>query len=314
MTTKSPFIPNRFDSVKFNLFSLQCLQLFFDIGQYCYPTNRLKSLRMLVRSLFWGKSSFAWFRQIAYSPLLSELAALERNLPEKLHRQILRNDHPIEKRLGILLEHYGVVERLIAPPLLQQALLGGGLLLATVEMSPECRFDLKLAYGRFPSKEGELSINMNDFHGNVLVRLCFSLSVDSVGRPIVYIGGLQGSGRDNAREVINEASKSLHGLAPRRVAMEAIFALSKHINAAEIFAVSDKFHISHTKQTKYFSYDAYWKDFDAQLDVNGDFSLPLVPTHKEYADTPRKRRAKYRRQHEILDLVNTATHSALMSA
>jgi uncharacterized protein VirK/YbjX len=311
MRTETPFTATQFDNPEFSIWNSRCLQLFFDIATYCYPSNQQKSLRMFLRSLYWGKSSFAWYQQIARSSLLSQLATLERNLPEKLHREILRNDHSIDKRLQILVNHYSVVEQLIAPILIKQALLNGGLLLASIEISPETRFELKLAYGKYPSKEGELSINMYDGNGYVLVRLCFSLSVNKDGNPIIYIGGLQGCSRDNARELVNTASKSCHGLAPRRIAMEALFASAKHINAVSIFAVSDQYHISNTKLAKFFSYDAYWKEFDAELINTGDFSLPLVPSHKEYEDTPRKRRAKYRRQHEILEFVNTSTLNVL---
>ncbi len=310
MSLESPFNPNRFEKIEFGIFSPQCLCLFFDIGKYCHPTERRKSLRMFFRSLFWAKPSYAWFRQIAHTPLLSELVKLERNLPEKLHRQILRIDNPIKKRLQILSEHYVHIGQLITPGLLRHALLGNGLLLSTIELSPEHHFYLKLGYGIYPGKEGELSITMRDRDDNSLVRLSFTVIPSASGNSI-YIGGLQCANCKNARELIGEASKACHGLAPRRIAMEAVFALAKHIGATEILGVPDKQHISSVKDTKHFNYDDYWKDFGAEINANGDYVLPLIPLHKDYADTPRKRRAKYRRQHEILDKVNSDTLSAL---
>jgi hypothetical protein len=267
---------------------------------------------MFFRSLYWAKPSIDWYQQIACSTLLSELVKLERNLPEKLHRQILRTDHPIEKRFKILTEHYAVIEQLIAPSLLREALLNGGLLLSTIEISPEHSFYLQLGYGIYPGKEGELSITMHDLSGNVLVRLCFTIIPNASGNSI-YIGGLQGANCENAREVVGEACKACHGLAPRRIAMEALFALAKHIDAVAILAISDKHHISSKKLTKHFNYDDYWADFDAVRNDYGDYVLPLVPTHKEYADTPCKRRAKYRRQHTLLSTVNNDTLRALVN-
>ena len=312
MSFKSPFIPNRFHGIKFSIFRPKSLRLLFDISKYCHPTEHRKSLRMFFRSLYWAKLSIDWYQQIACSSLLSELVNLERNLPEKLHRQILRTDLPIEKRLKILTEHYAVIEQLIAPSLLQKALLNGGLLLSTIEINPEHRFLLTLGYGIYPGKEGELSITMHDLSSHALLRLCFTIIPNASGN-LIYIGGLQGANCENSRIVVGEASKACHGLAPRRIVMEALFALAKHIDAAAILGVSDKQHISSKKLTKHFNYDAYWADFDAVRNDNGDYDLPLVPTHKDYADTSTKRRAKYRRQHAILNTVNSDTLRALVN-
>lgn len=280
-----------------------------DVAQFCHPFERRKSVRMFLRSLFWNASSFKWFSYIANHALLSKLVLLEPNLPEKLHRQILRTDYPIAKRLSILLGHYDHVEQFISKDLLQKALLEGGLELAVIDL-PEQKYWMKLVYGIYPAKEGELSVIMLDAEQNVLVRLSFSLLPIEDGH-VLYIAGLQGVTGDSSREQVAVASKACYGLAPRRIAMEVLFAIAKHTGAKKILGVPDKRHISSKKLNKHFNYDDYWLDFGSSIDGNGDYALPLVPKHKDYADTPRKRRAKYRRQHELLDLVSHACLSVL---
>ena len=305
----SPFLESRFQNTTPNIFNQDYLSLLMDVAEFCHPFERRKSLRMFVRSLFWREASFKWFSYIAQHPLLSKLVLLEPNLPEKLHRQILRTDYPITKRLTILLDHYDHIDQRIRAELLQKALLEGGLELAVIDL-PEHQYRLKLVYGVHPAKEGELSIVMLDAEQNILVRLSFSLLPSEYG-DVLYIAGLQGATGDSSREQVGVAGKACYGLAPRRIAMEVLFAIARHMGAQKILGVPDKRHISSKKLNKHFNYDVYWSEFDADLDANGDYVLPLVPKHKDYADTPRKRRAKYRRQHELLDLVSQASLSAL---
>mgnify|MGYP006268229241 CR=1 FL=1 len=307
--TPNPFTSGRFQNITPSVFNRDYLQLLIDVAQFCHPIERKKSVRMFLRSLYSSSHSFEWFSYIANHAVLSKLVSLEPNLPEKLHRQILRTDYPIAKRLSILLGHYDHIEQFIRSDLLGKALLDDGLELAMIEL-PEHKYWLKLVYGKYPAKEGELSIVMFDTEGNELVRLSFSLLPLEDGHAL-YIGGLQGATGENAREHVGEASKACYGLAPRRIAMEVLFAIAKHTGAVKILGVPDKRHISSKKLSKHFNYDAYWLEFESSIDANGDYVLPLIPKHKDYADTPRKRRAKYRRQHELLDMVSQACLASL---
>jgi uncharacterized protein VirK/YbjX len=196
---------------------------------------------------------------------------------------------------------------LIKPTLLQQALLNGGLLLSRIAINPDLGFDLILGYGGFPGKEGELAIIMRQLGQiNDLARLSFSFISKADGY-IVYIGGLQGFAAPNSREIVAQASKACSGLSPKRLVMEALFALAKQLGANAILGVSDEQHISRKKVNKHFSYDNYWLEFNGLRNEDGDYSLPLVSIHKDLMDVPTKRRAKYRRQHALLETIHMDT-------
>ena len=64
---------------------------------------------------------------------------------------------------------------------------------------------------------------------------------------------------------------------------------------------------SNRKVAKYFSYDGYWLEFGAVRNQNADYALPLARTHKDMKDVPTKRRAKYRRQHALLEAIQQDT-------
>ena len=264
---------------------------------------------MIVRSLYWSHYSSQWFRQISRSPVLSELIKQEKGLAEKLHRHYLRMDYPIEKRFRLLSEHYHLAERLIAPKVLQQALLQGGLLVSRLTINPENDFELVFGYGRFGSKEGELALYLRQCgHSTDLARVTFTL-ISKAGSPSVYIGGLQGSNEPNARERVGQASKACSGLSPKRIVMEALFAIAEQLGLRAILGVPDEQHISSKKETKYFNYNTYWLEFKALCTQEGDYSLPLVPVHKAIKEVPTKRRAKYRQQHALLEAIHKDTRN-----
>ncbi len=307
----SPFSPHRFRKLRFSVVNPKYIRLIIEISRYCHPQENHRSFKMFYRSLFWSNYSGKWFQQIANSPLLSELVQQEKGLAEKLHRHILRRDNSIAKRAKLLSEHYSVIEQIIAPQLLKQILLKGGLLLSRIEITSEQHFELFLRYAKFPGKEGELAFCWQQA-GNIspLASVSFTIIPDIKGLSL-YIGGLQGPAGASSRERVAEASKACSGLSPKRVVMEGLFAFAKHIGAYAILAVSDDQQISNTKKSKHFSYDDYWLELGGQRNAENDYSLPLQPIRKQILDAPTKRRAKYRRQHTHLDALYQDTLNAL---
>ena len=105
-----------------------------------------------------------------------------------------------------------------------------------------------------------------------LARLSFSF----ISQGDIYIGGLQGLPGPNSREIVSQASKACSGLSPKRMVMEAMFALVKQVGASAILGVPDEQHISRIKVIKYFSYNDYWNEIKAVRNENGDYLLPRL--------------------------------------
>ena len=128
----------------------------------------------------------------------------------------------------------------------------------------------------------------------------------------IYIGGLQGAQGENSKARVSEASKILNGLSPSRIVLEACLSFSVAINAVSVLAVSDFQQISKSKSNKHFRYDEYWNKVGGLLNSNGDYELPSYIVRKLKEDTPGKRRAKYRKQHAYLDVVNSSVSECVL--
>jgi uncharacterized protein VirK/YbjX len=292
----------QFSSVQFS--SVQAyVKLAYQIAKFCHPVETKKSNKVFFRSLFFPKISYQWYCFIANSNLLSELVQQKKQLAEKPHRHQLRLDIPIKQRLKLLIEHYTVLEKLFEASFLRQVLLNQGAVISRVEISPDEIFELVLKFGGNESKEGELAIIWRLNGQKPLAKIRFSLLPKQDNQIDVYIAGLQGAQGENRRERVAEASKLMSGLSPSRIVLEGCLAFANAIKAETVLCVADNQQISKSKLNKHFSYDDYWLDVGGVVNQQGDYEIPLVIQRKLKEDTPRKRRAKYRRQHEFLDII-----------
>ena len=300
MPISNPFTPQRFASI--DKVNLEYLVLLKEISVYCYPLKPIRAIRMFFRCLYFSSMTITWFKYIANSPLLSKIIELDRSLTEKLYRHNLRVDYAIDKRLHILTEHYSYIDKLLTQNLLEQAVLGDGVMLATITTQADAVYRVKLCYGIHGSKEGELSIVMFDAENRQLCRLSFSV-MPSQQSYTLYIGGLQGPNRALAQEQVNTACRDCYDLTPKRITMEVLWTFAKHTGCSKIVGVPNKQHISSRRPNKYFNYDEHWLSLNATINEEGDFVLPLEHAHKELADVKRKRRAKYRKQRALLEVI-----------
>jgi uncharacterized protein len=300
MPISNPFTPQRFAYI--DKINLEYLFLLKDISVYCYPLKPIRAIRMFLRCFYFSSMTIAWFKYIANSPLLSKIIEFDRSLAEKLYRHNLRVDYSIDKRLKILTEHYSYIDELLTQDLLEKAVLRDGVMLATISTQTETVYRVKLCYGIHGSKEGELSIVMCDEDNCQLCRLSFSV-IPTQHSHTIYIGGLQGPNRYSAQERVNTACRDCYDLTPKRITMEVLWAFAKYTGCSNILGVPNQQHISSRRPNKYFNYDEHWLTLNATVNEEGDFVLPLEHVHKELADVKRKRRAKYRKQRALLEII-----------
>lgn len=298
----SPFHTSRYlDFVK-PCINREYLKFLIEVAYYRHPTNTKKRFKLLLRSLFWFRQTVEWYKQIAYSPLLSALVLTHIGIVEKPHKRYLRMDYSIDERLNKLVDHYSIFTSRFDDHLIQQIIFGNGLTLTRIEISPEDVFELTLSVVDDECKEGELAIRLHRPKEPELAIVRFSLLPYKKGIKL-YIAAIQGPKGIGCKEKVKDACKTLSGLSPNRLILESCLALANYLQVDQLLVVSDKQQVFKNKHNKLFSYDVFCSELGGEVNQNGDYILPLFIERKKREDTPCKRRAKYQRQHALLDAV-----------
>ena len=302
----SPFHTSQYMNFDKPFVNKEYLKFLFEVACYRHPINTKKRFKLLLRSLFWFRQTAEWYRQIMYSPLLSALVLTQRGLVEKPHKHYLRMDYSIDERLHKLVDHYSIFTSHFDIQLIGQIVFGDGLALARIEISPEEVFELTLSVVEDECKEGELAIRLHRPKGSDLAIVRFSLLPSKNGLNL-YIAAIQGPKGIGSKEKVKGACKAFSGLSPNRLVLESCLALANHLQIDQLLVVSDRQQVFKNKHNMHFSYDAFCSELGGELNQQGDYLLPLFIERKRWEDTPCKRRAKYKRQHALLDAVYKST-------
>jgi uncharacterized protein len=267
----------------------------------------LRSLPILPLMLRWLKTFLAEPELLVYLRHNPRMAA-------KLHRPYLWQGLRCRAKLAILEAHYRL-ERTRFPAHIRLALLrGSDLLLATATGRDGSAYRIVLTHSHSFDKEGELSMQLRNSTDITLVTLTFSLSEDQEG-PMLIVGGLQGPHRSEGDAgTIRTATKSLNGLFPKRIILEALTALAHTLGIEHIVAVGKSRHIYNAlRYRRHFQadYDDFWLSLGAEAVQSGRFRLPATLPRKDIADVASKKRAEYLRRYLLLDSIDAQVAATL---
>ncbi|WP_413734507.1 VirK/YbjX family protein [Sodalis sp. RH21] len=262
--------------------------------------------KFLFRHLWTAAYSVPWLRYLACCPILPEILQSQPGLPCKLHRPYLASNMNHKQQLAALVYHYDYIQQHLPRPLLNGHLTRSGIVLATLEGKNGQQFYLRLGSLDNLNREGEATVLITDERGVMLAEMTFVITPEQ--GTTLFIGGLQGAQRQVPHEAIHLATKSCHGLFPKRLVLEAVTLLATNLGARQILAVGNRTHMY--QEWRYFykkkgflhaDYDNFWLSMQAQPHGEGYFRLPLAITRKGLETLPSKKRAEYRRRYELLD-------------
>lgn len=278
------------------------LRFIIEVAHYRHPANLKKKIKLILRSVIWRQQTFNWYKEIANRPLLNALVIKQKGLVEKSHKSYLKLSYRIQERTQKLIDHYSIFCNKFDDSSIQKIVFEHGLLLAKIDTEFNGAFELTLNAVDDECKEGELAISLRRDNGQQLSVIRFSFMRNPTGIDL-YIAAIQGPKGVGSKEKIAEACKALYGLSPNRLVIESCLALVKQLQVNKVFLVADKQQVFKSKQNKHFSYDVFASDLGGVLNADHDYELPHFIERKKREDTPRKRRAKYQRQHALLDSV-----------
>ena len=122
------------------------------------------------------------------------------------------------------------------------------------------------------------------------------------GQPVFLVGTLQGAKGEGAKDFTREATKDLHQLRPRDLAMAAAQTLASIFGVSAILSPSQKRHIhaGHDQQGQVKAdFDDLWTDLGGERRQDGEFVLPLETQFRSIEDIPSKKRAETLRRYAL---------------
>ncbi|CAI0873386.1 Protein of uncharacterised function (DUF535) [Serratia quinivorans] len=263
-------------------------------------------LKFIGRSLFRWPTTSALLNTLASNPLVDEILQAQPNLPCKLHRPYLAANMSKIESLFALRDHYALSKQRMPMKMLLGHLNKSYVLAKASGKSGET-VSLELASIDHLNKEGEVTLLLRNANGIMLAEITFAL-VHYQQRPTLFIGGIQGANQQVPHAEIQQATKECHGLFPKRLALEGICTLARHLGIQQIVAVGNATHIyqnwryhSKKKDQLHADYDQFWTSMGGKMLESGYFLLPEKIARKPIDEVVSKKRAEYRRRYQLLD-------------
>lgn len=286
-------------SLFFSLFSGQ-----WQPGEFWHKRSFRR--KFMLRSLLMPHLSREWMSELSQWSNLNVLLERQPRLPVRLHRPYLAVNFNRQAIPGALRYHYTLLSEIMSPEELKTYLNTQALPLAKIEGKNGETFTLELTIQINLDKEGESTILMRNNNGDVLAEMTFTL-LSWQGKRTLFIGGLQGGTRTLPHEAIQNATKSCHGLFPKRLVMEAVCRFAERSQATQILAVSNEVHIFRHERYQdknkniLSDYDTFWAAVGGECDKEGYFHIPIHIARKDESEIASKKRAEYRRRYALLD-------------
>lgn len=265
--------------------------------------------KFMLRSLLMPGLTREWMAELAQWPDLESVLACQPRLPVRLHRAYLALNLDRKTKLDAVRFHYHIIRNAFCPAEFNALLSSEGLQLAQIEGKNGEIFTVIMMIFTALDKEGESTILMRNSAGDILTKTTFTLC-EYNKKSTLFIGGLQGNAQ-LPHDEIQKATKSCHGLFPKRIVMEAICRFAEQLNIEQIVAVSNEQHIFrsqryHDKNKVILAdYNAFWESVGGECDSHGYYLIPRTLARKSEEEIASKKRAEYRRRYQLLDSIHS---------
>lgn len=272
--------------------------------------------KFIIRSLLMPVKTYQILNFITTHSAYNELLQNQPRLPCRVHRPYLSAALTVTEKSEAILYHYKRIMQLLGDVKFRQHIDPEGLYLSRFTGKDDQPFTLQLVSTYRLDKEGEASIILRNGSGQMLAEITFILCIRNNKRSLI-IGGLQGPNGENTQVLVQQATKSLYGLFPKRLILESLVQIADLFNIESIIAVSNKLHVYQSVRYKdrikhmHADYNTFWEMSGGVLQKDGFYSIPLDITRKSLEEVPSKKRAEYRRRFDLVDVVRSQTHLTL---
>lgn len=239
-------------------------------------------------------------RFLAFIAAHPQMRAYRQRDPRLLERHMHRylNEHwHRRQRLDCLQQHYRFALTHFPSGLFDLVYALGYARLGSLTAKDGSSLILCLRPPIFKGCEGELCLQLCDDQENPLYSIVFTVSDES---PAIMIGCLQGPRGDNAREIVRELTRNMHGMRPKQLMLSLVYAFARHYGIGTLLAISNDAHpLRRTGRPVHADYDAFWEEQQGRRIDGGWYALPSSPPQKSEVEVASHHRAAFRRRESL---------------
>lgn len=206
------------------------------------------------------------------------------------------------QRLKLLQSHYQVLETHLRSDIIGRLLGGEALTLGELSGKSGTQYAFSVAVHDRYRYEGDLTLFMHRAADNqLLAALTFSLGFAAHQTIEMRIGGLQGPAGEDAKQIVVDVTRDLHGLRPKNAVLDVFYDLAEVLQAATIEAVGMANHpLNDRGHAVVCNNDVFWEENGALRGRDGNYRLPRVRAVKTLEEVAAKKRKDWlaRRGHK----------------
>ena len=262
------------------------------------PRSIAYYLSAIALSLFQLGRIDQWLRRNAKNKALKDELHNSSRMYGAMLRPYVNKKWTIADRLDALEQHYLALQA--KGPLL---VFDEEHYLNLVELGPQY-LDLRVVVDKPGWLRGEGEIGVSLFCQNCRIYTAMFLVTGNSDSRRMVVGGIQGWGMPQAKDLYVDLTHALHRLRPRDLLVSILKMIATNLGCSEIHGVSDECHRStqmFTSATKKTTYDDIWQEHGGTLNSDGFFVMPAQLLRREAADIPSRKRAQYRRRYKLLN-------------
>lgn len=210
-----------------------------------------------------------------------------------------------KRRLTAIIHDLNTAEQLFGETLIRQFIDDKPLILGSLNED----WSLWLNHNNICSDEGWWAVSLRDKQGKHV----YSASFGFIEPHRLLITSVQGPVGDEAKDLVRQLTKTLHGLRPQQLMITVILLLAEKwgldtIGIAQAQQVKLRWKL---KKRVSINYDAVWQEYQAQLGTDGYWHLPKQLPRKEFSEISSQKRSMYRKRYAMLDALHESLSGSL---
>jgi len=277
----------------------------FEIAKLIYPESARKRARFVFRTVVRGKKYIDEMQVVFELGKLKDAIAANPKQYEKIFRPYLFASLKLSDRMKYVKNHYEFIVQNWSKRLIDAVYVDRYFELAKMRFSDDAESSFSIILSREPSfaNEGEIYIAVCDANGSRIFALNFNFTKSECGNGIL-IGCMQCPASDDARNVVKQLTKEMHGLRPHHLLTFALQQIAQVYKLCEVIAVTTAGHVYNATgrgERIKTDYDGFWEEASGNKINDNFYALPLIEERKSMEEIKSNKRAMYRRRFEMMD-------------